>query len=130
MRLATLLTFEVGQFPARVHRQRTRGWRKPPGALWVGRPGRYGNPYIIGQTFHVGPPWSGRDVLIRDREHATRLFYQWVTSAQSRAVLAADLAGRSLMCMCPDPEPGQPDWCHAAVWIVLANTPLEGGGSR
>ncbi len=135
MRLGALLTFEPGQYPPRVHRKRTKGWRKPPGALWVGRPprpgrygpyGRYGNPFIVGQTIHIGPAWSGRDELVRDREHAVTLFYRWVRRSQARAALAAGLRGRSLMCSCSSPQPGQPDWCHAAVWIVLANTPLEG----
>ena len=33
----------------------------------------------------------------------------------------ADLAGKNLACWCPLPEPGQPDWCHAAVLLRLAN---------
>ena len=33
----------------------------------------------------------------------------------------ADLAGKNLACWCPLPEPGQPDWCHAAVLLRLSN---------
>jgi len=32
-----------------------------------------------------------------------------------------DLAGHPLACWCPLPEPGTPDWCHAAVLIRRAN---------
>jgi hypothetical protein len=31
------------------------------------------------------------------------------------------LHGRDLMCWCPLPAPGQPDHCHAAVLLRLAN---------
>ncbi len=125
MRLAALLTVEPGQYPPRVQQRRSAGWRKPPGARGVGRGTPYGNPFVVGATFHIGPAWSGRDELVRDREHAVRLFYRWVLGAQSRAVLAVDLAEKPLMCFCPLPEPGRPDWCHAAVWIILANPPTK-----
>lgn len=32
-----------------------------------------------------------------------------------------DLAGRDLGCWCPLPAPGQPDLCHAAVLLAVAN---------
>jgi len=41
--------------PKRIQRQRTKGWRMPPGAVYVGRPSRWGNPFIVGDgplTFH------------------------------------------------------------------------------
>jgi hypothetical protein len=41
--------------------------------------------------------------------------------ADTLADLRRDLAGRDLMCWCPLPEPGQPDHCHAAVLLKLAN---------
>jgi hypothetical protein len=34
-----------------------------------------------------------------------------------------ELAGRDLMCWCPPPAPGQPDHCHAAVLLEIANQP-------
>lgn len=33
--------------PQRIQRKRTRGWRMPEGAVYVGRPSRWGNPYIV-----------------------------------------------------------------------------------
>lgn len=32
--------------PERIQRRRTPGWRMPDGAVYVGRPGRWGNPFI------------------------------------------------------------------------------------
>lgn len=31
--------------PERIQRQRTSGWKMPEGAVYVGRPGRWGNPF-------------------------------------------------------------------------------------
>jgi hypothetical protein len=35
--------------PKRIHRRRTKGWRMPEGAVNVGRPGPWGNPFQHGQ---------------------------------------------------------------------------------
>lgn len=32
--------------PERIQRQRTKGWRLPDGAIYVGRPTRWGNPFV------------------------------------------------------------------------------------
>lgn len=32
----------------RIQRKRARGWRMPEGAVYVGRPTRWGNPYTLG----------------------------------------------------------------------------------
>lgn len=36
--------------PVRIQRRRTRGWRMPEGAVYVGRPGPWGNPFILDPT--------------------------------------------------------------------------------
>lgn len=33
--------------PVRIQRRRTRGWRMPPGAVYVGRPTIFGNPWSM-----------------------------------------------------------------------------------
>jgi hypothetical protein len=33
--------------PKRIQRRRTKGWRMPEGAIYVGRPTRWGNPYRV-----------------------------------------------------------------------------------
>jgi len=32
--------------PQRLQRRRTKGWRMPPGAVYVGRPTEWGNPFV------------------------------------------------------------------------------------
>jgi len=33
--------------PQRIQRKRTKGWRMPEGAVYVGRPTRWGNPFVV-----------------------------------------------------------------------------------
>jgi hypothetical protein len=88
----------------RIQLRRTAGWRKPPGAIVVARPSRWGNPYRVGV----------------DGDAAA------CVAAYRRALLAGelaftvddvrrDLAGHDLACWCP---PGRP--CHADVLLELA----------
>lgn len=45
--------------PQRIQRQRTKGWRMPDGAIYVGRPTKWGNPFRLnhpdGGLVHYGP---------------------------------------------------------------------------
>jgi hypothetical protein len=34
--------------PERIQRRRAKGWRMPDGAVYVGRPTKWGNPWIVG----------------------------------------------------------------------------------
>jgi len=36
--------------PKRIQRKRTKGWRMPDGAVYVGRGTRWGNPFVVGQA--------------------------------------------------------------------------------
>ena len=44
--------------PTRIQRKRSKGWRMPEGAWYVGRPSRWGNPFDINTV-------GGRDIAIR-----------------------------------------------------------------
>lgn len=123
--------------PARIQRKRTRGWRMPPGAVYVGRPTRFGSPFVI------APAASRRDgpldmwaVLYRNRilgrwdekaaahAEAADRYARWIHEperAADRRLFRALLFGRDLACWCPLPAPGQPDHCHAAVLLAAAN---------
>ena len=85
--------------PERILRRRTKGWRMPEGAVYVGRGTKWGNPFKIGED-------------ARDRKHAVELYEAWVD------LDARELAGKDLACWCPLDEP-----CHAYVLLKLANDP-------
>ncbi|MEV5129243.1 DUF4326 domain-containing protein [Streptomyces sp. NPDC053705] len=120
--------------PARIKRQRTPGWRAPSGSTYVGRGSRWGNPYEIsqqGRTHTVSDGRTGGVIYSSNdaadaRRVAVAWFRAWIDSQSELLTLARQqLARRDLMCWCPLPEPGQPDHCHAAVLLELANAPEE-----
>lgn len=91
----------------------------PEGAVYVGRPGVFGNPYRVGGEI----PGTGGDTY--DAESATAMFR---LSARTfwggegwREEVRAELAGRDLACWCPLDQP-----CHADVLLEIAN----GGEAR
>lgn len=99
--------------PQRIQRKRTKGWRMPEGAVYVGRPTVWGNPFRSGQT----SPHNFRVTL--DAQHAVDLFRQ-ICEARAEAgtldELLKPLSGKDLACWCPLDQP-----CHADVLLELAN---------
>ena len=110
----------------RIQRKRTKGWRMPEGAVYVGRPSIWGNPYKA-ETF---ARWSN---LVRGNEflgQSTDL--SWATTAAverfRKAVesghgdvpwpseIRLGLHGQDLVCWCPLDQP-----CHADVLLEIAN---------
>ena len=123
--------------PQRVQLSRRKGWRLPPNSINVARPTKWGNPYRVQcaptayaldhPAWIVVERWEGQ-LIARGgwhrsertaTEEAVRLFA--TRSAADSDSIRAGLAGKNLACWCPLPEPGQPDWCHAAVLLRLAN---------
>ncbi|MFF3151869.1 DUF4326 domain-containing protein [Streptomyces sp. NPDC057910] len=123
----------MSEQPVRVQRRRTKGWRKPDNTVIVSRPSRFGNPFTIQQA--IDAEWSN------PRRAVAETYSEWLRVGTAggwfeetyrigrqvfdrRRVLAELhlLRGKDLACTCPLPEPGQPDHCHAAVLLRLANT--------
>lgn len=110
--------------PQRVQQLRTKGWRKPPGAIAVHRNTRFGNPF----RFEDVPGYTGST---EDRRIVVALFERMLDDPGERTaagypddeMLRSALAGRDLMCWCPQGMP-----CHADVLIERANTHRERGG--
>ena len=90
----------------RIQRQRTKGWRMPEGAIYVGRPSRWGNP------FRIGAP--DRFSNVSSVEESVRLFRALITAVPDRFDVAP-LRGHDLVCWCPLDQP-----CHADVLLELA----------
>ena len=88
--------------PQRLQMRRTRGWRKPPEAVYVGRPTKWGNPFRVDALGRVEAVRRFRALLEAD--------------ASLQAQAAAELRGRDLLCWCPMGEP-----CHADVLIDVSN---------
>ena len=117
--------------PKRIQRKRTKGWRMPEGAVYVGRPSKWGNPFTVVNGHRQGwLVWDDRDrhgwvthetsngyVASFDTERDARreavrrfrrfMFRQWALT---------ELRGKDLVCWCPLDQP-----CHADVLLELAN---------
>lgn len=130
--------------PERIQRRRTKGWRAPEGAVYVGRGSKYGNPFRIGSlVMEPGPynspaspydgflepgtyRWTGMggpyDYVVRpvkDRADAVALFRAYIDFHDDTwppDVIREELGGRDLMCWCP---PGEP--CHVDHLLKVAN---------
>lgn len=101
--------------PERIQRKRAKGWRMPPGGLYVGRPTVWGNPFIPGRELRF-PFGEVFGPVVRDRRHAVLIFatYARITVGYDLMVRGG-LAGRDLACWCPPAEP-----CHADVLLGIA----------
>lgn len=81
----------------------------PPDAVYVGRPTKWGNPFVIGDTTNIvsnGRPMTRADVILAYRDAVTR---------GRENEIRAELRGKHLVCWCA-PLP-----CHADVLLELAN---------
>ncbi len=96
--------------PKRIQLRRTKGWRKPEGAVVVARPSPWGNPWKVGDP----APWKPDEPM--DRAGAVGVYRYMVDTAEGRRVIRAELTGRDLACWCPLDEP-----CHADVLLGIAN---------
>lgn len=114
--------------PKRIQRKRVKGWRMPEGAVYVGRPSKWGNP------FHLGTPFCGPTIRsVHTPAEAVAAFRAWLGRDTlhpmfwDRDLIAAhvrikaslqrgDLTGHDLACWCPLDQP-----CHADVLLAVAN---------
>lgn len=103
--------------PKRIQRRRTKGWRMPDGAVYVGRPTQWGNPFTLS---------ASRIQLTREQVVA---WYRYEIVQMNGGVVgfnrfwaAEHLRGKDLACWCPLVDKnGDPVPCHADVLLELAN---------
>jgi hypothetical protein len=99
---------------------RRKGWRKPEGVIYVGRPTKWGNPFEIG--------------VHGDRPTVIAMYRRWITTGRVPASVDLDrdelrtrrrrvldeapheLRGHPLACWCKLGEA-----CHADVLLEIAN---------
>ena len=100
--------------PERIQRKRVKGWKMPENTVSVCRPGQWGNPFRVGEF------------SIQNASQAVLWFRNWL---EGRVVGIgptppsdfSELRGKNLACFCALPKDGEPDVCHAAVLLEIAN---------
>ena len=93
--------------PKRIQRRRVKGWKMPPNTMSVTRPGKWGNPFVVGDgssTFHCP--------TVIDAVAAYRNMLPYTFLAND----LPELRGKDLACFCKLSQP-----CHADVLLELAN---------
>lgn len=103
--------------PIRVQRKRTKGFKLPDNTVCVTRGTKWGNPFVVGETF------------IGNNEEAVKQYENWVGTGKTYFSITRDqhyfppslteikqLKGKNLACFCPLDTP-----CHADVLLKLAN---------
>jgi hypothetical protein len=112
--------------PKRIQLRRTKGWRKPEGAIVVSRPSKWGNPFKVADCIEAGFAENNEQA----RAVCVEAFRDWVNGirwADGSGIRAderhatymasiPELAGHDLACWCPLDQP-----CHADVLLELAN---------
>jgi hypothetical protein len=101
--------------PKRIQRRREKGWRMPEGAVYVGRPTKWGNPFRVRRNTELGE--------VDDQQTAVWNYWHWMRHPRHWALPeppdVAELRGKDLACWCPLSAS-----CHADVLLELANERL------
>ena len=117
----------AAEHPRRIQRKRTKGWRMPEGAVYVGRPTKWGNPFQVKRDGQFWTVVDDNEVDYRepingwaDRRSAVlksvRLYLIDVKGKLAPYPPLSELRGRDLACWCPLDAP-----CHADVLLEIAN---------
>lgn len=133
----------------RVQRRRTKGWKMPAGAVYVGRGTVWGNPFIEGEPCGVFPEGAGlrgqAETLIPSlsREQVIEFYrdlvhgfvhpemypvgHRWFEAFRAKMhghpmEMLYLLRGKDLACWC-----GPEEACHASVLLDLSTPEAERG---
>lgn len=109
--------------PIRIQRKREKGWRMPPNTTYVGRPGKFGNPFPV--DIYGAEDAVDRFQRLMDGKMSTLEMSQSSTCHRADVSLVTvrrwilddihELRGKNLACFCALDQP-----CHADVLLKIA----------
>lgn len=103
--------------PKRVQRKRSKGWKAPEGTVHCTRPGKYGNPFSIGDT---EPGCRCGACVMVDKREVQGYFRNWIRGRLSHNAfgkrysppdLTPLLQAKYISCWCKEDDPH----CHLVV---------------
>lgn len=134
----------MSDYPIRIQRKRTKGWRIPPNTVVVDRTTGFGNPFPVakGSSTSMGKTtdvwivgtWSGpamwfKDSKVEATELSVKAFDAWIKHPDQKPLAERAkqmLRGKNLACWCKlKDENGNPVPCHADVLLELANAEAQ-----
>jgi hypothetical protein len=103
--------------PQRIQRKRTKGYKMPPNTVSVTRPGRYGNPFVVGRdgtaeecTAKFRAAWN-HTIACAKRDRTPYMPF-------GKPIFLGPLIGKNLACFCREDAP----FCHADVLLEIASS--------
>jgi len=118
--------------PQRIQRKRTKGWRMPEGAVYVGRPSRWGNPFSVEKHGRAAALEYFRAYLTGHFELVPKQAHREYRAAEKKLygnapgtllpgeIVSIFLRGHDLACWCPLDQP-----CHGDVLLDFAGRPFQ-----
>jgi hypothetical protein len=106
------------QTPIRVQLSRRKGWRMPDNTVSVARPGKWGNPFKLGDNASQFSTALPNEVTSTEQAVACFRYYTDTWNALRNEKWAEPLRGKNLACWCKLDAP-----CHADVLLEIANAP-------
>jgi hypothetical protein len=120
--------------PIRIQRKRTKGWKMPENTVSVTRPGKWGNPFVVGKLYQNSAwyacmfpydefikkykedgikPTDASEAIKLYEIHIKKKIEMWPETMKKEI---ESLRGKNLACFCPLDKP-----CHADVLLKIAN---------
>ena len=117
--LARLKRIEkAAAMPKRIQRKRTKGWKMPEGAVYVGRPTIWGNPFSVDdETLNTDGTLTAESCVMLFRVYVKGVLEEPSDFDTLREWIMKPLRGKNLACWCPLDQP-----CHADVLLEIANS--------
>lgn len=102
--------------PKRIQRKRTKGFRLPEGCVYVGRPTKFGNPFIINDAVGKFRRWLTGNMSAREWSESSLTGRAFFSDREYIVASLPELRGKDLACWCK-----LSCECHASVLLELAN---------
>lgn len=101
--------------PVRIQRKRVKGWKMPENTVSVTRPGKWGNPFKVGD--YIRDPITGEVIKqLKSLDDVLTWYKNYLRYRMMHETIKRELKGKNLACFCKEGDP-----CHADILLKIAN---------